>query len=404
MNLNIAKTIIIITNGTLPVPAVKGGAVEHLVQTFIDINEKVNDFKLIIFTVTHKKAIVLAKSYKNTKFIFIESETLFYKIGRVIRFMINRLKSHTISNQFIHEVIKYKKIFIGADLVLVENNPGFVKYISKITDITLGLHLHNDYFNIDNKVLSKKILSRLNFVVGVSRYIKDRVSEIAPNNCKVEFVYNGISLNRFSNKNLLLGKKTLKEKYGIKDGEIVILFAGRLQETKGIRLLMEAFIDVIKIHNAKLLLVGSSGFGGSKKSKFIKQLEELSSAVSNKIIFTGYIEYSEIHNIYNLADFAIVPSLCEEALGLTSIEALASGLPVIITDAGGLPETINEKCGIVIRRGAGMKEDMKKEIVRLTVDTDLRERMSTEAKKHAEKFNDLTYYQSLSSVLKSFME
>ena len=403
MNLNIVRSIIIITNGTLPVPVVKGGAVENLVQTFLDVNEATSEFKLFVFTVAHTKAKELAKSYKNTKFIFIESETILYKIGRAIRFIINRLMSHTVSNQFIYEVLKYKKIFIEADMVLVENNPGFSNYFRKITDKPIGLHLHNDYLNVDTKILSRKILSNLNFVIGVSNYIKNRVSEIAPVHCKVEFVYNGINLNKFGSEDSAIHKKTLKEKYGIKEGEIVILFAGRLQETKGIKLLIEAYIDVTKIHNTKLLIVGSSGFGGSKKSNFIKHLEELSSTVENKIIFTGYIEYSEINNIYNLADFAIVPSLCEEGLPLTSIEALASGLPVIITDAGGLPETINEKCGIVIKRGPEIKNDLKKEMIRLIVDRGLREKMATEAKKHAQKFNELAYYQSLSSVIKSFL-
>ena len=402
-NLNSMKTIIIITNGTLPVPPVNGGAVENLIQTFLDINETTNDFKFIVFSVSNTKALSLSIAYKNTQYIFIESETIFYKIGRAVRFIINKLRDNTISNQFIYEILKYKKIFLSTDMVLIENNPSYSSYIRKITNKPIGLHLHNDYLNIDTKIWSSKVLCNLNFVVGVSNYIKNRVSEIAPDHCKVDFVYNGMNLNRFGSPDPIIDNKIFTKKYGIEDDEIVILFAGRLQETKGIKLLIEAFIDISEIYNAKLLIVGSSGFRGSKKNKFIKQLEELSRAVVNKIIFTGYIEYSEIHHIYNLADFAVFPSLSPEAFPLTTIEALASGLPVIITDVGGMPETVNEKCGIVIRTGAEIKEELKKEMVKLIVDSKLRKKMSIEAKKHARNFNEHTYFQSLSSVLKSFL-
>lgn len=385
----------------MPVPAIKGGAVENLLQTFLEINEKTNEFQFIVFTINHPQASVLSKSFINTKFISIEV-TLLYRISRAIRFIINKLNSYTTSNQFIYEVLKYKKVFLEADMILIENNPGFSTYVRKATSKPIALHLHNDYLNIDNKKLSRKFLNNLNFVVGVSDYIKDRVEQIATDNIRVERVYNGMNLTRFMNYDLINERKTLKQKYSINDGDLVILFTGRITESKGIKLLMEAFIDLSQKHNIKLLIVGSSGFGGSKKNNFIKQLEILSMVAANKIIFTGYIEYSEIHHIYNLADFAVFPSLSPEAFALTTIEALASGLPVIITDAGGMPEAINAKCGIIINRGTEIKKDLLKHMERLITDYELRNEMSTEATRHVQKFNDLTYYQNLSRVLKSF--
>lgn len=397
------KKIAIITNGTLPVPALKGGAVENLIQTFIDINEESNDFQLIIFSIYCQDAIEKSKLYQNTQFIFISSENLSYKIGRIFRFAINAVTGKTIKNQFINNVLKYKNIISDADLILVENNPFYLEFLYKLTNKPIGLHLHNDYLNIDSKTRSRKLLKHSNFIIGVSNYIKNRVIEIAPRHYKVERVYNGMNLNRFCTNNQLAANLILKNKYNIKEGELIILFTGRLQETKGIKILIEAFIEISIKYNVKLLIVGSSGFGGSKKNKFIEQLEELSKSAIDKIIFTGYIDYSEIHHYYNLAHFAVIPSLCEDALGLTSIEALASGLPVIITDAGGLPETINEKCGIVIKRSPQLKEDLKREMVRLITDAKLREEMSIEAKKQAQKFNEINYYQSLSLVIKSFL-
>ncbi|HCE55001.1 MAG TPA: glycosyltransferase family 1 protein [Lutibacter sp.] len=395
------KKLAIITNGTLPLPSTKGGAVESLLQTFIDKNETSNDFQLVVFTVSHNKAIELSKSYQNTKFIFIKSESSLFKLGRGIRFIVNKLRKNSIKNQFIHEVLKFKNQFEGADLILIENNITFVSYIRRITKKPLGLHLHNDYLNIDNEADSKKILQNLDFVLGVSKYIKDRVKEIAPKSCKVDFVYNGINLDRFGNVNLQIEKNKFRENYNISKEEIVILFAGRLQETKGIKLLMEAFIEINDKYNAKLLIVGSSGFEDSKKSSFIKELELLSHTIPNKIVFTGYIKYSQIHIIYGLADFAVLPSLCEEALGLTAVEALASGLPVIVTDAGGMPETVSEKCGFILKRDSLLKQNLVKKMEQLIVNKDLKETMGIEAKKRALLFSDKNYYKSLSDYLKS---
>lgn len=395
------KKIVIITNGTLPVPATKGGAVETLLQTFIDINEIFNDFQLIVFTVSHNKAITFSKSYRNTKFVFIDTELVSFKLGRIFRFFINYLKPGTLKNQFIYEVTKFKELFGKTEITLIENNTSFLPYIRRITNKPLGLHLHNDYLNISNENFSKKTLNNTDFVIGVSEYIKNRVLQIAPKQCKVDFVYNGINLNLFDSKISPTNKLKFQEKYGIENNDFVILFTGRLQETKGIKLLMEAFIEISSTHNVKLLVVGSSGFQDSKKSSFIKELEIMSRCVPNKIIFTGYIEHSEVHLVYGLADFAVLPSLSEEAFGLTVIEALASGLPVIVSDAGGMAETINDQCGFVIKRDLNMKENLKSQMIKLIVDENLRKEMSVQAKIRAQKFSDSQYYLYFSSFLKS---
>ena len=70
------KSIVIITNGTLPVPPVHGGAVENLLQTFIDLNEKYKNFELVVFSIFNKSAYEKSKSYKLSKFIFINSNTI----------------------------------------------------------------------------------------------------------------------------------------------------------------------------------------------------------------------------------------------------------------------------------------------------------------------------------------
>jgi len=392
--------ITIITSGTLPVPSVNGGAVETLIQTFINNNERTNEFEICLFSIFNANALQLSHSYKNTKFIFINQTSLYYSINRILRHIVNRIKPNYLCNQFIYEVLKYQNILFEASVIIIENSPRFASYIRKITKTTIGLHLHNDYLNRETILTSQKILNDLDFIVAVSQYIKNRVSEISQNKNKVEIVYNGIKLDRFINYSCHSERINFLAQFKINEGEIIILFSGRLQESKGIKILIETFLEISASYNIKLIVIGSSEFKDSKKNKFIKELEKLSSEAVDKIIFTGYIDHSEIHKIYSLADFAVIPSLAPEALSLTSIEAQASGLPVIITDSGGLPETINIKSGIIIKRGPNMKNELKNSMIQLITNTNLRKEMSIEAKKQAIKFNDQFYYDSFSSILR----
>lgn len=394
------KTIAIVSTGNLPLPPVKGGAVENLVQLFIDINEQKNVFKIIVFTIAPPINTFNLTHFNNTEYIFINSNSFSYRLGRGIRFVINKLFKNCIKNQFLFSILKHQNKLNSADLVLIENNPFYASYLKKYIYKPLGLHLHNDYLNKDNLSVSRKILDSLDFVIGVSNHIKNRVLEIAPSSCNVSMVYNGLNLERF-NSNNVIKSETLMNKFGINKGEIVIIFAGRLQESKGIKILIESFLEIKHTHKVKLIIVGSSGFSDSRKSKFIKHLQKLCEPIKDQIIFTGYVEYTEIHNYYNIADLAIFPSIGPEAFSLTTIEALASGLPVIISDSGGMPETITLKCGIIIKRGPEMKENLKKAISKLIADRALRELMSNEAKMHSTKFNEYNYFNELSTKLKS---
>jgi len=384
------KSIVIITNGTLPVPPVHGGAVENLLQTFIDLNEKYKNFELVVFSIFNKSAYEKSKSYKLSKFIFINSNTISYKYERFCRYLLNRLLGNKFKNQFIKKVLKFKKEFVNTDIILVENNPFYIPQIKKITSKQIGLHLHNDYLNIDKRQFSNSVLKKTDFVIAVSKYIKNRISELAPANIKLDVVYNGINLDRFSS------FKKIK-----KNNEIVILFSGRLQQGKGVKLLIEVFLDLLKnnINNIRLIIIGGSGFVNEKKTLFIDEIETLSKRSNGKINFTGYIDYNKIHEYYNQADLAVFPSIETEAFGLTTLEALASGLPVIVSDAGGMHEVINDKCGFVVNRGDNMKMELKETLLKLIMNHNLRSEMSREAKIQAKNFTDIKFYRSLVKTL-----
>jgi len=139
-----------------------------------------------------------------------------------------------------------------------------------------------------------------------------------------------------------------RKKYGLNIDDVVFLYTGRLVKEKGIEELIRAF-NKINNKKFKLLVTGSIGYGKTTKNKFTKKLQQLSENNKN-IIYTGYIDYSDIHKLYMISDCGIVPSIWEEPFALTVIEHLSSGHPVIITESGAMPELITNQCSIIVKK------------------------------------------------------
>ena len=69
-----------------------------------------------------------------------------------------------------------------------------------------------------------------------------------------------------------------------------------------------------------------------------KKVKELIEKSSNNIIQLGYIKNNELYKYQNIADIAVIPTIIEEAAPLACVENMAAGLPIIITNSGGMPE------------------------------------------------------------------
>lgn len=115
----------------------------------------------------------------------------------------------------------------------------------------------------------------------------------------------------------------------------LIVFAGRLVAEKGVDLLLRAFADVLqKIPAARLTIAGE----GAEKGKL--QLLAAKLKISAQVCFAGNIAPEELAQQFADAWVQVVPSLHQEPLGLTAIEAMQRGTPVIATRVGGLSEII----------------------------------------------------------------
>lgn len=132
----------------------------------------------------------------------------------------------------------------------------------------------------------------------------------------------------------------LREKYNLPKKNI-ILCSGRINEEKNLDVLIKAIPHVVKDIDAHFLFVGE---GGDYKQWLINYADKL--GVKNNTTFTDFLDWSDYPNIYDLADLFALPSEAE-LQSLVTMEAVASGLPVVVVNKGALPELASNDNGLI---------------------------------------------------------
>ncbi|MCK4980570.1 MAG: glycosyltransferase family 4 protein, partial [Candidatus Delongbacteria bacterium] len=122
----------------------------------------------------------------------------------------------------------------------------------------------------------------------------------------------------------------------------IVSFVGKFTDFKGIDILIKAAkIVTEKIPRIAFALAGD---GALRKDMELLGLD----LALNNIYFLGHQDQDSVADLYNLAEVSVVPSRIEP-FGLVAIEALACGTPVVATNAGGLPDFINDKVGQLVQ-------------------------------------------------------
>ena len=384
----------VLTCGMLPIPAVKGGAVENLIDFYLDYNDREKIHDITVYSPWDAKAKMhSAFSSDVNHYIFIDVTSLKARIGRRIY---KRFHSHEYNNYFIeyyfekaYAIIK-KKTY---DHIILENCPGYTYKLSHRGYRNLILHLHNDLLNSQSRC-HDAIYDGLTKVLTVSDYIKERVSTIRPDS-KIHTVFNGIDLEKFSPKeSLSVCRKTI----GFSEDDFVIAYSGRINKDKGISELVDAMLQLRNHLQFKLLVLGSSFFDNVKnEDAFIRSLKDKAKSIKERIVFTGYIPYSQVPDYLQLADIAALPSMWEEPFGLTIIEAMAVGLPLITTRSGGIPEICKGVATIVEREN--IVNNLANGILDLYKNEGKRKQMSAASIERARLFDKETFAKNLFATI-----
>ncbi|MEJ7749083.1 MAG: glycosyltransferase family 4 protein, partial [Candidatus Limnocylindrales bacterium] len=154
----------------------------------------------------------------------------------------------------------------------------------------------------------------------------------------VRRIYNGVDLSRYDRQEPCC---TLPDEYGMEPGSKLVGVVARLEPEKGHPTLIDAWPAVLHaVPEAYLLIVGE----GSRREALESQARDL--RIAHRVVFTG--RRDDVPAVTAALDVAVLPSY-REAQGLSILEAMALSRPVIASNVGGIPETIeNGVTGLLV--------------------------------------------------------
>ncbi len=180
-------------------------------------------------------------------------------------------------------------------------------------------------------------------------------------------VSNGVELDRFSPH---VDPTSLKQLLQLPD-KPTALYAGRLSGEKHVDVFMRAIPGVLRTVDAHFII------GGSGREKASLQALAHDLGITNHVTFPGFLDDIEFPKLYRSADVFVMPSICE-LQSITTLEAMASGLPVIAANKYALPELVKHgKNGYLFEPGD--YHTLSTQLTELLTSTDTRAAMSQES-------------------------
>lgn len=375
--------IAILTSGVLPVPAVQGGAVENLVDFYLEYNDQHKMHDITVYSVWHpdvRKHPAQASKVNHYKYIRTDGWWSRLKKTFYLRTHGYEYYHHAIE-YFLHEAIKDIRRQ-HYDAIILENRPGYALKLREVSQAKFIYHLHNDHLN-DSSPEVHTIYNIADRIITVSDYIKRGIINMHPHDHKTTTVHNGIDLAAFSS----------AKGNGIRpQRDFTIVFSGRISEEKGILELIEAMLLLKDYPNIRLLVIGNCSYGNNQdKNDFTKTVNDKAIALKDRIIFTGFVPYHEIPSYLRTADVAIIPSIWNDPFPTTVLEAQAMGLPIITTNRGGIPEEVTPENAIILDVNKYFVETLASAILDLYKHTEKRSQMAKASLKRAKLFDKETY-------------
>ena len=296
-----------------------------------------------------------SRKSKYKKNIVVFGNTNFSKRFNIKYSNIN-LSKNILSSQtkdYVNKFINLQKKY-NFSIIEVHNRPSYINQLNeKIPNSIFSLYFHNDPLSMDgSKTIKerKKLLKICYKIIFNSNWSKKRFLE-------------GLE-NKFVNSNKLAVFFQSAQKSNlniIKRKKNWITFVGKLNKAKGYDIFVQSIKQVLK----KFPQWRAKVIGDEKREKI-----EL---IDKNADLLGFVNHNEVIKVFKKSSITVACSRWEEPFGRTSLEASANGCAVIITNKGGLPETITN-ARILTRLSV---KNLTKEISRLILNKDLRKKLQT---------------------------
>jgi glycosyltransferase involved in cell wall biosynthesis len=186
--------------------------------------------------------------------------------------------------------------------------------------------------------LTRKTLQRASFVLTVSCHLREQAIRLGAAPDRTRAVLNGCDTSIFH----LSDRQAARVELGLEPDALLIVFAGWIAPTKGLRELLNAFIRLADTHGTlQLACLGEGACLG--------ELERRAQAagLQSRVRFPGQCKPAQVARWIAAANVFCLPSYAE-GLPNVVIEALASGRPVVASQVGGIPELVDSDCGILV--------------------------------------------------------
>ena len=374
-------------------PLVNGGGVERLTSLFLRENEKsAEPINVTVISRYDEDSEKLSENYPHAKFLYV-------KIPRSeppVNELMTKLTGIPLRRDYLKGVIKQLKA-VAFDTLLLDNCPEFAVALAKKFKTKPILHTHGRFWGTDKKGW-KRILPHAKKFIFVSDYLReDAVKCGVPERLSVT-VKNCVDTAEFDRTRFADIRHEKRAQYELSDGDLLGIFVGRLTPEKGALELVKALShSEYADSRLRLLIVGSAQYGMNIVDDYRTELEV--AAAKGRVIFIGSVKSASTARFLARADFAVIPSVWNEPAGLPVLEALSSGLPIIVTDSGGIPEYtagLDEAVCTTVKRGIGFVGSLTKAIdklaARLNGHPDARREIAEAARTHAAKFDVGEYY------------
>lgn len=214
-------------------------------------------------------------------------------------------------------------------------------------------------------------------IISISQITKrEIINYYGISNGKISYIPNGVDTEMFNPKNKNIYRKEIRDRYFLKEKDFVLIFPAHEFKRKGLYQIIEA-LKILEKDNVYLLVVGRDD-----PTPFLKLI--YNSQLKNKIIFTG--ETSNIAMYYAACDALVFPT-SYEPFGLVILEAMSTGLPVIVSSETGASELIKDRDNGLLLKNNKNIEELAEKINFLVRFQDKRKRIGEAARKTAENYS-----------------
>jgi spore coat protein SA len=281
---------------------------------------------------------------------------------------------------------------LAPDLLHVHNRPLLALNLKTwFPGLPVILHMHNIYSILGKRERPAPFTPiPVEAFVACSNFVLEQERERLGTGARAHLImYNGVDVEAFRPKWERLDEaRAARERYNLTD-EPVVLFAGKIRESKGVGVLLAAMRQVWeKLPRAALVLVGGTEFGRGRtrrETPYFKQFREQVAGAPGRVILTGFVPHDDMAKTYLLGDVLSAPSQKPEGMPMVLLEASACGLPLIATRVGGIPEVVQDGVNGVLLENADDSGELAGKIITLLQDAALSQRLGQKAREKARK-------------------